>query len=115
MGNQHNDSMGDQGSWHHLEVTGTEMIRIPSGVTNILLVGASTPVVTRFLTRERSGRKLRFAARSDSASVSFTEGENIATIGASAAIGALDTIEFMCTPDANGALTFVQSGSLNIT
>jgi hypothetical protein len=115
MGNQHNDSMGDQGSWHHLEVVGTEMIRIPSGVTNVLLVGSSTPVVTRFLTRERSGRKIRFAARSDSDAVAFTEGENIATIGSSASVGALDTIEFMCTPAADGTLSFVQSGLSNIT
>ena len=115
MGNQHNDSMSEQGSWHQVEVTGSESVKIPSGTTNVLVFGSSTANMTRFKTRERNGRKIRVAARSDSGDVIITDGENIKTVGASITLGAYDSAEFVCMPDSTGTLYFVQTSTTNIS
>jgi hypothetical protein len=111
----HDQSMAEQGSWYTIEVVGTQAITIPAGVTNVLIVGSSTPIVTRLKTVERAGRKIRFMARTDSDSTQFTDGENIKTTGASSAIDSWDSIEFICAPDADGTLFFIETNLSNIT
>lgn len=111
----HDQSMAEQGAWYHIDVVGTQAVTIPAGVTNVLLVGSSTPEVTRFKTSERSGRKIRFMARTDSVSIQFTDGENIKTTGTDTAIAAWDTVEFICAPDASGTLYFIENNLSNIS
>ena len=114
MGNQHNDSMSEQGSWYQVDVVGSQSVKIPSGTTNVLVVGSSTANMTRFKTRERSGRKLRIAARSDSGDVIITSGQNINTVGSSITLEDGDSAEFVCTPNAAGVLIFTQTAHTNI-
>jgi len=113
----HDNSMAEQGAWYQVEVSGTgNSVSIPAGVTNVLIYNASgTAQIDRFKTVERSGRKLRLMARSDSSAIQINEGENIYTTGSDTTIQARDTIEFMCAPDANGTLYFVETNLGNIT
>ena len=111
----HDNSMTEQGGFYTAEVVGTQTLDIPGGVTNVMLVGSSTPEVTRIRTVERAGRKIRFFARSDSASVPFKDGENIKTTGTDSSIGAYDSLEFVCIPDATGTLYFIETNLSNIS
>lgn len=117
MGNvfQNQRSMAEQGGFYQVDVVDTQAITIPNGVTNIMIVGSGTPEVTRFITHEEVGRKLRFFARNDSTATQFTDGNNIVTTGTDTTIGALDSVEFVCIPYADGTKKFVETNLSNIS
>ena len=112
----HEKSMAEQGSWYQVEVSGTgNSVKIPAGVTNVLMYASGAAEVDRLQTSERSGSKIRIMARSDSSTIQFNDGENIKTTGTDTSIGSWDSIEFVCSPDASGTLFFIETNLSNIS